>query len=355
MKKTSLCILFGGKSTEYDVSLRSAYTVLTNADREKYDITAVGITKSGFWYRYTGSYENILNGTWCRDAAHLTPAQLSANFGEGALLLLEGDACRRVGIDVVFPVVHGAYAEDGTLQGLLEISGIPFVGPACGASAVCMDKAFTKQILNNHHIPQAKCTILHKSRLKEAPAALRKEIESIFDYPVFVKPSSSGSSVGASKVTEGEALLAALCDAARYDDKIIIEEFIDAQEIEVAVLGNEALTVSECGEIASNSDFYDYDAKYIKNISSYYIPARIDEKTGRKIRGYAEKIYRVLGCRGLSRVDFFVRRGDGAIIFNEINTLPGFTSISMYPKLLMHAGFSLPEIIDSLIQLAQNH
>ena len=355
MKKTSLCIIFGGKSTEYEISLRSAYTVLTNIDKDKYDITAVGITKRGYWYCYTGPYEKILDDSWCADTEHLTSAQLSTNFGEGSLILLNENTYRRIKIDVVFPVVHGVYAEDGTLQGLLELSGIPYVGSDCASSALCMDKAFTKQILNNHNIPQAKCIIFQKSRLKKDPDAAKAEIESQFSYPVFVKPSNSGSSVGASKVAAADALIPALFDAARYDDKVIVEEYINAKEIEVAVLGNDTLTVSECGEIAANSDFYDYDTKYVKNISSYYIPARIDEITSEKIRSYAKKIYRILGCKGLSRVDFFVKHDNGDIIFNEINTLPGFTSISMYPKLLMHAGLTLPEIIDRLIQLAKNH
>lgn len=354
MKKTRLCILFGGKSNEYEVSLRSAYTVLTHTDKEKYDIVAVGITKGGYWYCYTGPYEKISDGTWCTDTGRLTPAQLSANFGEGVLLLLEGDTCRRVPVDVIFPVVHGAFCEDGTLQGLLSLSGIPFVGAGCASSAVCMDKAYTKQILKNHGIPQANCIFLQRCRLESAPEDVRAEVASRFSYPVFVKPANSGSSVGAAKAADADALLPALREAARYDDKIIVEEYIEAQEIEVAVLGNDTLTVSACGEIASNSEFYDYDTKYIKNVSDFYIPARIPEKTAQTIRGYAETVYRALGCRGLARVDFFVRRGDGAIIFNEINTLPGFTTISMYPKLLAHAGLTLPEIIDSLIRLAQN-
>lgn len=353
MKKTNLCVLFGGKSTEYEVSLRSAFTVLSNIDKEKYNVTTVGITKKGCWYQYSGAYENIRDGSWGADVDNLTHAQLSLNPGENALITIKENACERIPVDVVIPVMHGAFAEDGTLQGVLEMSGIPFVGPGCASSAVCMDKAFTKQILNNCGIPQAKCEIILKSELDKNPESVKETIGSKFEYPVFIKPSNSGSSVGASKVRSAGDLISALKNAAMYDEKILVEEFIDAQEIEVAVLGNDELIVSECGEINTGSEFYDYETKYISNTSSYYIPAHINEETSGQIRMYAEKIYRTLGCKGLSRVDFFVRRGDGAIIFNEINTLPGFTSISMYPKLIMHTGISLPDIIDRLVLLAK--
>ncbi len=354
MKKTVLC-LFGGKSTEYKVSLRSACTVLDALNEEKYDVVRVGITEDGRWYHYTGTKNAILDDTWHTDAANLRRAMLSSSYGDHNLYIEAEteNAFETVSVDVVIPMVHGAYCEDGTLQGLLSMTGIPYVGPHTAASAVAMDKVFTKLILNNFGIPQAKCAVLTKSRIASDPAGACDEAEAVSAYPLFVKPANAGSSIGVSKAENRDGLLAALRLAASYDDKVLVEECIIGREVECAVLGNENPSASIPGEINSGADFYDYDAKYITDTSSDYIPARISDKALEAVRAYAVKIYEILGCRGLSRVDFFVT-ADEDIIFNEINTLPGFTSISMYPKMWNHMGKSIPALLDDLIAFAED-
>lgn len=353
MKKTVLC-LFGGKSTEYKVSLRSVCTVLDALNKEKYDVVRVGITEDGRWYHYTGANAQILDDTWHTDVTALRRAMLSSSYGDHNLYIETEteNTFDTVAIDVVIPMVHGAYCEDGTLQGLLSMTGIPYVGPHTAASAVAMDKVFTKLILNNFGIPQAKCAVLTKSRIASDPQGCCEESEAVSAYPLFVKPANAGSSIGVSKAENRAALLSALQLAASYDDKVLVEECIVGREVECAVLGNEHPTASIPGEIHSGADFYDYDAKYITDTSSDYIPARISDAALEAVRGYAVKIYEILGCRGLSRVDFFVT-AEETIIFNEINTLPGFTSISMYPKMWEHMGKPIPELLDDLITLAQ--
>lgn len=353
MKKTVLC-LFGGKSTEYKVSLRSVCTVLDALDTEKYDIVRVGITEDGRWYHYTGSNADILADTWHTAPAVLRRAMLSSSYGDHNLYIerTEENCFDTVMIDVVIPMVHGAYCEDGTLQGLLSMTGIPYVGPHCAASAVAMDKVFTKLILNNFGIPQAKCAVLMRSRIDADPVGACAEAEAVSGYPLFVKPANAGSSIGVSKAENRDALLAALRHAASYDDKVLVEECIIGREVECAVLGNESPAAAIPGEINSGAAFYDYDAKYITDTSSDYIPARISEKALEAVRGYAIRIYEILGCKGCSRVDFFVTENED-IIFNEINTLPGFTSISMYPKMWQNMGKPIPALLDDLIALAE--
>lgn len=347
MSKIRVCCLFGGVSTEHKVSLSSVTSVLENIDREKYEPIMLGITPSGRWLLYEGEISAIASGEWERSAENVCDAWISPSREERCIRTSDG---RVLPIDVVFPVMHGGNCEDGTLQGFLTLADIPYVGPDCEASAICMDKAATKTILNSHGIPQARAYIASRNEIKSDLEHVVECCEEI-GYPLFVKPSRAGSSVGVCKVRERSELIKALSDACVFDKTVLIEEFIKGREIEVAVMGNDELAASVCGEIEPGSDFYDYETKYISDTASYYIPARIDEETAEKVREYALKIYRTLGCRGLSRVDFFV--GD-RIIFNEINTLPGFTSISMYPKLFMHMGMSYPEIIDRLITLAMS-
>ncbi len=344
----NVCLIFGGKSSEYEVSLRSASAILGGIDREKYSVILLGITKDGKWYVFDGDSTKIANGDWASDEAHLTKATLSQSFGDRTLVLADG---RSICVDVMYPAVHGENCEDGRLQGLFELAGIPFVGPSCLASAICMDKSVTKAILNDIGIPQAKAFVVLNSD-KESSYADTFAWASNMGYPLFVKPTSAGSSVGSSKVSCEAELAAALDNALAYGGKALVEEYIKAREVEVAVLGNDDLKISVCGEIEPGADFYDYDTKYKNDTASYFIPARISEKTSEDIRNYAEKIFKVLGCKGLSRVDFFVTE-DEKIYFNEINTLPGFTSISMYPKLMMNEGMSFSELISSLIELAK--
>ncbi len=346
----NLCCLFGGESTEYEVSLRSVTSVLENADPEKYNLISLGITKDGRWLLYEGELANIAADTWHTDSAHCHPALLSPSKGDRCIYVLDKDAPRKIPVDVIFPVMHGAHCEDGTLQGLLELSGIPFVGPDCRSSAVCMDKFTTKAVLNNFDIPQARVEFVTRRELTGNFPAVAARVAAL-GYPVFVKPSSTGSSIGVSKVRDPEQLYTAIEKAAAFDTVILVEEFIDGREIEVAVMGNGDPIASIPGEIDPGSDFYDYETKYIGDTASYYIPARLTPTQTETVRTMACEIYRRLGCAGLSRVDFFYTK-DGRFVFNEINTLPGFTSISMYPKLFMAGGMSYAEVIDRLVEFA---
>ncbi|MBO7148639.1 MAG: D-alanine--D-alanine ligase [Clostridia bacterium] len=346
-KKTVLC-MFGGKSTEHEVSLSSAYSILSNIDKEKYDVHTLGVTKNGSWLYYTGDYESIKDGSW---HTHDTCPACLLPEPDLKSLLVRSSPEKLIRLDAIFPIMHGAHSEDGTLQGLFEISGIPYVGPGCLSSAVAMDKVFTKMVLNNFDIPQARFAYFPDFLIKSALDICIATIEKDFSYPVFVKPANAGSSIGTGKASDRASLADTLMHAAKFDTKIIVEEYLNGKEIEVAVMGNRDITVSACGEIDPGSEYYDYDTKYKNSTSSAYIPANIKNDTAEKIRALAGKIYTALGCRGLSRVDFFLCE-DERIVFNEINTLPGFTSISMYPKLFMHAGLSYGEIIDRLITLA---
>ena len=340
--------MFGGRSTEHEVSLSSAYSILSNIDKEKYDVHTLGVTKDGSWLYYTGGYESIKDGSWYTHDVY--PACLLPDPGLKSLLVRTQPE-KLIKLDVIFPVMHGAYSEDGTLQGLFEICGIPYVGPGCLSSAVAMDKVFTKLVLNNLDIPQARFAYFPDFLIKSSLDICIRLIEKDFSYPVFVKPANAGSSIGTGKAIDRASLADTLTHAAKFDAKIIVEEYLNGKEIEVAVMGNRDIKISACGEIDPGSEYYDYDTKYKNNTSSAYIPADISDSAAEEIRELAGKIYTTLGCKGLSRVDFFLCEND-RIVFNEINTLPGFTNISMYPKLFMHEGLSYSEIIDRLITLA---
>ena len=351
MSKIKVCVLFGGISPEHEVSLRSAESVLNNMDSSKYEVYPVGITKDGAWIYYGSTdYSALPDGSWiqCIDNCK---ALISPVRREGLLLFRDGQVINQK-IDVVFPVLHGENGEDGTMQGLLQMAGIPFVGPHAAQSAVSMDKTLTKLVADNACVTQAAWYLVWA---KDVPARMDDivaEIEQKFMYPVFVKPAGTGSSVGVSKAADREGLCNALTHAAQFDAKILVEEFIHGREIEVAVLGNSNPVASICGEIDSGAEFYDYDAKYVTDTSVAYIPARIDDNIAEQVRELAIKVYSAVGCVGLSRVDFFVTYGNNRIVFNEINTMPGFTSISMYPKLFAASGIAYSDLIDQLIQLA---
>ena len=351
LKKLSVCILFGGVSSEHEVSLRSAESVLNHIDKDKYNIFPVGITKDGDWILFGGKdYGMLPAGTW-QNCEENRRAAISPVRGQG-LLSFENDCVVRERIDVVFPVMHGENCEDGAIQGLLQIAGIPYVGPHVAASAACMDKTITKLIASQAGVRQADWQLVTREGFARSRAAVLDAVEAKFPYPVFVKPAGTGSSVGVSKALDRAALERALRDAAKFDKKVLVEEFIDGQEVEVAVLGNDAPAASVCGEIVAGADFYDYEAKYISDCAKLVIPARLDEEVSERVRDTAIRAYRALGCRGLSRVDFFVTRKDREVVFNEINTIPGFTSISMYPKLFEASGIPYPELLDRLIELA---
>ena len=351
MKKLSVCILFGGMSPEHEVSLRSAESVLNHIDHSKYNVFPVGITKEGDWILFTGKdYSMLPSGEW-KNYPENRRATISPVRGQG-LLSFEGDCVVRERIDVVFPVLHGENGEDGAMQGLLQLAGIPYVGPHVAASAVAMDKTLTKLVCDQEKVSQAAWQLVRRSELENRMEEIIRSLEARFAYPMFVKPAGTGSSVGVSKAADPEALRKALADAAAYDEKILVEEFIRGKEIEVAVMGNDSPVASICGEIDSGAEFYDYDAKYITDTSVAYIPARIPEDVAEAVRETAVKVYMAIGCRGLSRVDFFVTDDDTRIVFNEINTIPGFTSISMYPKLFAASGIPYTQLIDELIDLA---
>lgn len=351
MQKINVCVLFGGISPEHEVSLRSAESVLNNMDTEKYTIFPVGITKEGKWILYGGTdYSQLPTQQWLNHPENCT-AMISPVRGDG-LLCFKPDGMVAEKIDVVFPVLHGENGEDGAMQGLLQMAGIPYVGPHVSASAVAMDKTLTKLVMDNAAIPQAAWLLVRNSDLQTKMDAMLNEAEGRFTYPMFVKPAGTGSSVGVSKANNREELTNALLQAGKFDEKILVEEFIDGREVEVAVLGNANPMASVVGEIDSGAEFYDYEAKYVSDTSVAYIPARIPEDVAEQLRETAVKVYKAIGCRGLSRVDFFVTYKENAIVFNEINTIPGFTSISMYPKLFAASGIPYGTLIDQLIQLA---
>ena len=352
MVKLNVCVLFGGMSPEHAVSLRSAESVLNNMDPEKYNIFPVGIAQDGDWILYGSTdYSKLPTGEWL-NCPENRRAAISPIRGQG-LLIFEGDCVIREMIEIVFPVLHGENGEDGTIQGLLELAGIPYVGPHVAASAIAMDKTLTKLVADNAGVVQADWQLVRDTEVTNHMQQVILRLEEKFRYPMFVKPAGTGSSVGVSKASDREDLMRALSHAAQYGSKILVEEFIHGREVEVAVMGNTSPVASVCGEIDSGADFYDYDAKYVTDTSVAYIPARIPEDVEEFVREQAVKIYSAVGCQGLSRVDFFVTYEDNRVVFNEINTLPGFTSISMYPKLFAASGIPYGQIIDNLLQLAQ--
>ena len=351
MKKLSVCVLFGGISPEHEVSLRSAEFVLNSLDPEKYNVFPVGITKNGDWILYRGTdYSLLPTGEW-KDYPENRRAAISPVRGQG-LLSFEGDCVVREWIDVVFPVLHGENGEDGAMQGLLQMAGIPYVGPHVAASAVAMDKTLTKLVVDQAKIRQAAWMLVRNGDVESRLDWVLEQIEKKFQYPVFVKPAGTGSSVGVSKAADRDGLRNALMKAGTYDSKILVEEFIHGREVEVAVMGNRSPVASICGEIDSGAEFYDYDAKYVTDTSVAYIPARIPEDVAEQVRDAAVRIYSAIGCQGLSRVDFFVTYENDEVVFNEINTLPGFTSISMFPKLFAASGIPAGQLIDELLNLA---
>ena len=277
-------------------------------------------------------------------------AVISPDASEKALIVFDGDKVIKKHIDVIFPVLHGEYGEDGTIQGLFELSHIPYVGMGVPASANGMDKTFSKIVFDSVDIPQAAWVVVKKN---DSMAVKTEEIEKKLGYPCFVKPARTGSSVGVGKAHDREELKAALENAFKFDTKVLVEENIDGHEVECAVLGNDDAKASTVGEILPTVEFYDFDAKYNDNSTALQIPAKLSEETIETIRGYAVKAFNSLDGQGLSRVDFFVKHSDGSVVLNEINTLPGFTNISMYPKLWGAEGIEYSELLDKLIELAE--
>lgn len=345
MKKT-VCVLFGGKSAEYSISLRSCASVLRNIDRDEFDIITIGITSDGTWYLYNGSIENIENDTWHKGS--LKRVCIDHNAADPYILVLNGDECSRIKADVFFPVLHGTNGEDGRLQGLFDMAGVKYVGVGTLCSAVGMDKEYAKIVFAHAGINQADWVTVHDYDDKDAKIA---EVESKLPYPVFVKPANAGSSYGIGKAHDRAELISAMENAFKYDKKVLVEELLTGHEVECAVLGNSGNVIaSTVGEIVADEEFYTFDSKYSSTSKSQlHIPALISEAAIENVRAQAVKAFEALSGRGLSRVDFFV---DGeSVKINEINTLPGFTSISMYPKLFDYSGIGYKELLTRLIEL----
>lgn len=350
LSKKTAAVLFGCVSSEYEVSLRSAASVLRNFPRDDYNVIMIGVTKDGRWYEYIGDLEKLEQDEWCTPAL-CTPALISPDRGHGGLLRITPQGIQTEQIDVIFPVVHGENCEDGGLQGLLEISGIPYVGCGVASSACCMDKDITHRLLQAAGIEMTPYRVLTKHDLTHINE-LCQELRESLGYPVYVKPACTGSSVGVSCVKQPQDLQAALELALGYGRKVVVEKAVVGREVECGVLGNyDDCIASSVGEIVPLRDFYDYEGKYLDDSTQLFIPARIESETASKVRQAAARAFQAMGCSGLARVDFFVR-DDGAVILNELNTLPGFTSISMYPKLFEHAGIAYPELIGRLLRLA---
>ena len=349
MNQKTVAVLFGAVSSEYEVSLRSAASVLRNFPKDRYEVVMLGITKDGRWLEYTGPIEEIEKDQW-HQGKYARPAILSPDRSHHGYIRLD-DPTHPIRLDIVFPVMHGEHAEDGTIQGLLEVAGIPFVGCGVLASAACMDKAFTHTLLESAGVAMAPWAKMFRWELGDL-GERAPEWEKNFGYPMFVKPANTGSSVGVEKVRDRISLLNALKTAFRYDRKAIIEKAIVGKELECAVLGNyTGAAASVIGEIVPHHDFYDYEGKYLDNSTDLYIPARISQEDSERIRKTAIQAFQVMGCTGLCRVDFFLTE-EGQVLLNEMNTIPGFTSISMYSKLFEATGISYSELIARLLALA---
>ena len=349
MDKKVIAILFGGASSEHEISKLSAANIIAAMDEDKYFILPVYITKDGRWFLYDGAKDNIKNLQWEKFA---TPIVLSPDAAHHGILRLVGDKFKVMHVDVVFPVLHGKNGEDGTIQGLLQLAQIPYVGSGVAASAICMDKTLTNMTAAKIGLKQVDYLVFEKKDLENSIDDIVKKIRYKLGYPCFVKPACTGSSVGISKARNKKELVAALALAANYDNKIIVEKMALGREIECSVLGNEeqGSIASGVGEITYETEFYCYDAKYTDSASRNIVPADLPPHITEQIRQQSLDIYRATGCRGFARVDFFV---DGEeVIFNEINTIPGFTNISMFPMLWREAGLTDAQLVDRLIELA---
>lgn len=350
-RKLTVAVLFGGASTEHDVSQLSVTSVLRELDPDKYDILPVGITRKGDWFLYSGELSLIADGRWEQSEA-LAPCLLSPVPAHHGLLVRDSGDWQPQRVDVVFPVLHGMNGEDGTVQGLLELARLPYVGCGITGSANCMDKDIAKRLFAEAGIPTARGFTVYRGEVP-TESELAERVGQELGFPVFVKPVNLGSSVGVSRAADAAELKVAMETALRYDYKVLIEEAINGAEVECAVMGNHhnAVASDVIGEIVPVREMYDYEGKYLDGSTRLFIPARIPAEQTELIRRTAVKAYRVLDCRGLSRVDFFALP-DGTIRLNEINTLPGFTNISMFPKLFMASGYTYPRLLDRLIELA---
>lgn len=355
MSKLRIGVLFGGRSGEHEVSLRSATSIIQAFDQTRYEIVPIGITKEGRWLVGGDPLAYLTDGKE-RTFAPI-PVALLPDPMERSLVSLETGAVSGLGsamqVDVVFPVLHGPYGEDGTIQGLLELAGIPYVGAGVLASAVGMDKAAMKAAFASAGLPQVEYVVVLRRDLEQDPVRVCQYIESELGFPCFVKPANLGSSVGISKVKGPEGLPRALAEAAEYDRKLVVEAAaLDCREVEVSVLGNDEPLTSVVGEIVPAGEFYDYQSKYLDDRSQLIIPADLPAETAEYVRDLAAAAFKAIDCSGLARVDFFVHKTTGQVWINEINTMPGFTRTSMYPKLWEASGLPFSQLLDRLVELA---
>jgi D-alanine-D-alanine ligase len=349
-KRIRIGVIFGGRSVEHEVSLVSAASVISALDKEKYEVIPIGIAHTGQWL----SSHDALKLLKEHSAIENEPEQfLVPDPRKQALLMMNGGSEKEKPLDAIFPVVHGTYAEDGTLQGLLELADIPYVGAGVLGSAVGMDKVIQKELLRQAKILVTPSVWFLYSNYQQQQKKIIPNIERTLRYPMFIKPANSGSSIGISKAHTRKELLAAIELAAQYDRKILVEQGVKkAREIECSILGNDHPEASLPGEVIPSNEFYDYDAKYVDEKSAVVIPAKLPKSILKKIQNIAIQAFRVLDCSGMARVDFLVTKRTNKIYLNEINTIPGFTSISMYPKMWQASGLSYPALLDKLIQLA---
>jgi D-alanine-D-alanine ligase len=343
-----VAVLFGGRSGEHEVSLASARSVMSALDPTKYEIYSVGISRSGRWLTEGDPLQLLASG----EEPPAAPGQHLPAARDGRELIPGTQGARFPQVDVVFPVLHGTYGEDGTVQGLLELAGLPYVGSGVLGSALGMDKVAMKAVFRANGLPVGEYLPVLRSHWRSRPDAIVAEVEASLGYPVFTKPANLGSSVGVAKAHDADELRRGLNLAARFDRRLLVEAAITAREIECSVLGNDDPMASVPGEVVPSNEFYDYHAKYIDNASELIIPAQLSAETTAQVREVAVKAFQCLDCAGMARVDFFLCKDSGRVYVNEVNTIPGFTAISMYPKLWAASGVPYSALLDRLIALA---
>ena len=350
--KMCVALLFGGMSSEHEVSCVSVGNFVRNIDRSKYEVLTVGITKEGRWLYTEATAEQMADGSWEELPGNM-PCVISPDRADHGMILFTPDGrVEKMHLDVVIPVLHGLWGEDGTVQGLLELAGIAYVGCGVLASSVCMDKAVANALFEANGVPHTKWVAANRWEIEKDLEGVCAGVEQKLGWPVFVKPANAGSSVGISKVSSQEELKAAIALALENDRKVVFEAFVDGQEVECAVIGSDPAVATRPGEILAGAEFYTYDDKYKNGVSQTVIPAHLPEAKLDEVKTYAAMAYTALNCEGLARCDFFVEKNTGRVLINEINTFPGFTAISMSPKRMEHEGLPVPQLIDRLIALA---
>jgi len=356
-ERIRVAVLFGGRSGEHEISLLSARTVLSVLNREKYDVTQIGITHDGAWLVGENILEIFSQGSDTKEIANQIPAMILPDPTQHGLFGLRNTSHGKIlerlsDLDLVFPVLHGTFGEDGTIQGLLEMAEVAYVGSGVLGSSVGMDKGLFRDVMRANGIPQVETMLVLRKDIEASIEDVVNRVEGLAAYPLFTKPANLGSSVGISKCLNRSDLLEGLMDAARFDRRILVERGVKAREIEVSVLGNDNPIASVPGEIIPSADFYSYDAKYVDGRSQAIIPAPISFELSEQVRDLAVKAYLASDCAGMARVDFLLDKDTGELFLNELNTIPGFTQISMYPKLWEASGLPLPALVDRLIELA---